>query len=183
VQQWQVYKVFTYFRNEHARLKASEALGMCVLIRRFVESREWCPSLHSDRDAFLSACSVVDVILGAKEGRCSLREAGVALEQKAQEYFDAHKRAYGEIQVKPRMHHLFDIAEQLQKSDSLDILFEAFVIEWGQLQAKPIATHVKSAPSFETSVLSSIMLSAVRNILLLVLTHIHPPRLKKELKA
>ena len=124
--------------------------------------RHWCvvglpqaaPQIHDHREAFLAACSAVDVILWAKRGGIALADAGRRLRRCMARHMTFHMRARGAQAARPKHHWAFDVADQLC-SDAF--VFDCFVVERLHLRVKACAEHIKNTRRFEWSALSSVV--------------------------
>jgi hypothetical protein len=66
-------------------------------------------------ESFTAMCEVADVILSAKYGRLDMASAAQQLRRTMSRALDLHVKAHGPDNVKPKMHWVFDIADQFEK--------------------------------------------------------------------
>ncbi len=160
---WQVFSECRHCGPERLKCSASEMLGVFPLLRHYVQTQmSNQPAIALQKDAYLAVCTTVDIILRAKKGLLSTREAAPLLRDAVQQHLHLHKRAYGSDHIKPTFHWLFDVADQLARDD---IVIDCFLVERLHLRAKQMASIVLNTRAFERSVLSS-MLLCQRNFLL-----------------
>ncbi len=81
-------------------------------------------------------------------------EAGVVRRNSVPDHFIASKAAYGSDNVTPKWHWLYDVADQMQRTDRKPAFLDAFAIERFYLRVKPVAEHADNLTCFERSVLS-----------------------------
>ena len=93
---------------------ASELLGLCGMLRHFVEVKiDVCDALAAHRASFEAACDVVDVILLCKRRVVDIAEGAAALERAVAKHMTLHRLAYGDIHLKPKHHWMMDVPEQV----------------------------------------------------------------------
>lgn len=153
-----LHEVFDVRRNRTDKLKcsASELLGVCGMVRAFIECRiPDEPSIRLQREAFLAACAVVDAILSVERrggGRAQAPHIA-GLVREAQQKLIA---AYGRAALKPKHHWAFDIPEQIMRDDAV---LDAFVLERLHLRTKRVTEQVCNTRRFEASTLAGNMAS------------------------
>jgi hypothetical protein len=167
-----LYKVFhDHYTNDDTVLKcqASDCIGIYGLLRHFVETRA-IEDMDLQRASYLAACAVVDILLQAKRGLVELTDAAVRLNAAAAQYFDRHKAAYGTVHIKPKMHWIFDLADQFNTLAALagedgdePWVPDAFVIERSHISVKESARHVHYTKTFEASVLKAHLCARVQD--------------------
>ena len=142
-------------KDSDNRVKANmtELLGVYGLIRHWVETRCDYGSLEQEKKSFLSACEIIDILLAAKRGYMQLPVAAERLRSALARHIANFVSAYGRRHVKPKMHWLWDVADQLNK---FLLLLDALVIERIHLHVKKIAVSIKNTSVFERSVLSAV---------------------------
>ena len=164
------HKIFTAWRANrmeetgHMKVTASEMLCLYGLIRHFVETRlDALPAaLYYHREAFYAACEIVDILLMAKYGLKPLHLAAAEMREAVSRCMRSHIAAYGTEGLKPKHHWCHDVAEQLERDASLDIVLDCFVIERLHKRVKSIAARCDSrgvdtevrGVSWESSVLA-----------------------------
>ena len=126
-------------------------LGLYSLFRHWVEHVLDDDRLALELDSFGKACKCIDIILDAKRRLTPMRGSGQALRRALNAYVEAHKRAYGTDNIKPKLHWMYDVADQLEGDERV---WDAFVIERLHLRVKVVADRVDNTSSFEESVLA-----------------------------
>ena len=126
-------------------------LGLYSLFRHWVEHVLEDDRLALERDSFAKACKCLDIILDAKRRLTPMRTSGQALRRALTEYVEAHKRAHQSGHIRPKLHWMFDVADQLEGDDRV---WDAFIIERLHLRVKVVADRVDNTSSWEESVLS-----------------------------
>ena len=161
VKQQYLYRLFNDFRipegSETPKVHGNmaEMLGVYGLIRHIIETD---PVLQSDllaqeRESFHALCRVLDLVLDVKFFRRRPAQTSAIVLAAHAEYMRLSIAAYGRRHCKPKMHWVFDIAQQWE-NDDLDMLFDTFTIERWHLRVRRIAQHVHNLARFEKSVLS-----------------------------
>ena len=146
-----------HLNKEHDGIKcsASECFGLCALVRHYVESvmpRD--ARLDQHKRCFLLMCRAVDVFLQVKRRLLLPAPAAMQLRSMLVDHLELHKSLYGEANVKPKNHWLFDIADFLERDT---FLFDAFVVERLHLRARTVADHACKLNSFEVAVLNGLV--------------------------
>ena len=103
-------------------------LGVYGLIRHIIATDA---ALQVPAISFNALCEVMDVILEAKQFRMGLAEAGRTVRVLHEAYMRKCIAIYGREHVKPKMHWVFDIADQLEENEWLQIVFDAFTLNAG----------------------------------------------------
>ena len=161
-----LHRIFSQYRMSTDKSKdsygkvrgnMSEMLGVYGLIRHIAETVIVDEQVALEKEAFLAACSVVDVLLDAKRGITTLRDAAQRLRGAAVHALTTLFAAHGREHTKPKHHWLFDIAELMEIHQALELLLDAFVVERNHLHAKNVAQHVRNTSCFERSVMQGIM--------------------------
>jgi hypothetical protein len=152
------YRIRSSERADKLKCTASELLGVYGLVRHYVETElqalDVAALIPKEFESFQHACRTVDILLLAKRGVLGVIEAGEVLRKCVTNHFIAHKAAYGSDNVTPKWHWMYDIADQMQRTDRKPAFLDAFAIERFHLRVKPIAEQVDNLTCFERSVLS-----------------------------
>ena len=141
--------------HEKDRLKctASELLGIYAIFRHWVETNFVDQEgIVLESASLFASFAVIDVILEAKRGIVPMAQSAQALRRAIKNHLEAHLRAYGKEDLKPKHHWLWDIAEQWLTSE---YVIDAFIIERIHLRAKDACNPVANTSSFEESVLAN----------------------------
>jgi len=160
-----LHRLFDEYRMPHGddnpkvRANMGEMLGVYGLIRHIIttDAALQVPEIAQERESFNAVCEVMDVILEAKYFRMGLAEAGRRIRVLHASYMRKCIAIYGREHVKPKMHWVFDIADQLEENEWLQIVFDAFTIERWHNRVKHHAHKVKNTRVFEKSVLSCLI--------------------------
>ena len=161
-----LHRVFSQYRmssdtskDSYGKVRGnmSEMLGVYGLIRHVAETVIVDEQIALEKEAFLAACSVVDVMLDAKRGITTLRVAAQRLRDAAVHALTTLFAAHGREHAKPKHHWLFDIAELMEIHQAMELLLDAFVVERNHLHAKDCAQHVRNTRCFERSAMQSIL--------------------------
>ena len=150
--------------HEKDKLKcsASELLGIYGIFRHWVDTHIGDREEIRLERASLDAClHVVDVILEAKRGIVTMAQSAHALRSAIKTHLEAHIRAYGKDDLKPKHHWLWDIAQQWL---SCPCVLDAFIIERIHNRARDAAVHVINTSQFEESVLAGYIASHRQSI-------------------
>ena len=99
--------------------------------------------------SFNALCEVMGVILDAKYFRMGVAEAGRRIRVLHASYIGKHIAIYGLQHVKPKLHWVFDIADQFEENEWLQLVFDAFTIERWHNRVKQHAHNVKNTKVFE----------------------------------
>ena len=157
----ELHRVFSKYRanerGEHEKLKAtaSEALGMYVLLRHWVETEIGEPAeLEAELASFKAACDCIDLILMAKKQLLPVREAAGLLRTRLSRWMRLHIQVYGEKDVHPKFHWMFDVCDQLEIDEWV---FDQLIIERLHLAVKPHAERCQNTRRYERSVLSGVL--------------------------
>ena len=149
------YRSSSSEKSDHLKASASELLGVYGLVRHwaamYVGERE---DLRAQRLSFESACDIVDLILQAKRANISMPEASLRLKRAISTHMQLYIAAYGDEELKPKHHWMFDIAEQME---SLPCVVDAFIIERIHLRIKRNAEKVHELRVFEKSVMAGVV--------------------------
>lgn len=157
---WQLFDSARASSQEKVKGSASEMLGLYSLLRHFVETRlQGVHGIVSQKASFQAACRIVDVILLAKQGRVPLKRASRMLQEALIDHLSKHKHAYGDSNLKPKHHFMFDVADQWQHQAEV---VDAFVVERLHLRVKAVAELVRNTTCFERSCLASLINSHCR---------------------
>ena len=164
VKQRDLHRLFDDYRmpdvdNIRVRANMGEVLGVYGLIRHIVttDAALQVPEIAQERESFNAVCEVMDVILEAKYFRMGVAEAGRRIRVLHASYMRKCIAIYGRDHVKPKMHWVFDIADQFEENEWLKIVFDAFTIERWHNRVKQHAHNVKNTKVFEKSVLSCLI--------------------------
>ena len=65
-----------------------------------------------------------------------------------------HVAAYGEEFVKPKHHWCYDIAEQLERDQDVQVLLDAFVVERLHLRFRDLADRITNPTRIEPTLLT-----------------------------
>ena len=104
---WQVFQSERCPSGDKLKASASEMLGLYALLRHFAETRmRDVVGLEPQKASFFAACSIMDVILLAKQGRVPLQQASGMLRRALVDHLDKHKSAYNTENLKPKNHLL-----------------------------------------------------------------------------
>ena len=158
----QLHRIFSEYRRSGTdadfgvKANPSEMLGLYGLIRHWAETRVLPIDLEEEREYYLSACKIVDVCLMAKRQVITCEQAGPMLRACVGDYLVRHKTLWGTAFFTPKVHWMFDIAEQMLLGDD-GLLLDALVIERIHLRVKCFAEHVKNTRCFEQSVLRKVL--------------------------
>ena len=138
------------------KISASDLLLCYGLVRHFVETRiEESPDLALNRAAFFAACEVVDTILMAKRGRKPLGEAAAELRDAVSRCIALHIAAYGEEDIKPKHHWVYDVADWMERNKDKQLVLDEFIVERLHLRFRDIAHRVDNPKNWEASVLAA----------------------------
>ena len=167
-----LWKIFSEWRQnasgEHDKLhcSASELLGCYKLVQLLLELRVApdAPDLASKTESFRLCCKAVDIIQAAKKRVIPMREAADFLEATFIAYIAKHKEAYGDANIRPKFHWLFDIIEQFRRDPSVH---DQFIIERLHLRIKRPAVKVDNLRRWERSVLAESLNHQVQDLQLL----------------
>lgn len=154
-----LYHVFESCRSpSHDRFKCScsEMLAVYGFIRHYVQTRCNTPELAMQRASFEACCKVLDVIVAAKRCIIPMQQSSALLYAALSDHMRKHLAAYGDENIKPKHHWMFDVAEQML---SMPCVLDAFIVERLHLRVKSIAAPVLCTSSFERSVLAGVMTS------------------------
>ena len=103
---WTIFSDWHHDTNvRHGTMKASmsELLGLCGLLRHFVEVRVVDHTLIAEEVyLFGLTCKALDLLLAAKKRRMDVREAGRQLLLVLEEHLQSHVRAHGDRLVIPK---------------------------------------------------------------------------------
>ena len=154
-----LYRVFNHHRNgcepEKVRANCSEMLGLCGILRHFVETHlSDVAELRPQRLSFFAACEIIDILLAAKRINCEITAVASRLRNACSLHMQLHIRAYGTRGVLPKHHWLMDVPDQILRSGCV---LDCFVLERSHLRVKGIAESVKNTTRYEGSVLSSLL--------------------------
>jgi hypothetical protein len=148
-------------RGEHAREserkvkpRVAELLGLYGLIRHATETKVF-DNVDAEMQVFIASCKPLDILLSVKRRAITMRSGARLLLGAQADYLRLYKATHDE-DVKPKVHWIFDIAEQMLQSADEDegaVLLDALVVERIHLGVKAFATHVQNTRAFETSVL------------------------------
>ncbi|CAK0824718.1 unnamed protein product [Prorocentrum cordatum] len=145
--------------KEHWRSSASELLCIYPLVRHFA-----CivilPNFDELRDEVASLChcfAVIDKIQRAKAGDIDASALGAAVDRHA----DAHEKAYGADNWKPKFHLATHIPEQVEK---FDVVLDCFVVERSHLLPKMILDNQDILKGFEKAAISRVLLARLQEL-------------------
>ena len=110
--------------------------------------------LESEKASFLAVCSIVDVIILAKQRRVTMQQASDLLLRALTDHLEKHKAAYGTGSLKPKHNFMFDVACQWLYQE---LVVDAFVIERLHLRVKVVAELVRNTQTFERSSSASLI--------------------------
>lgn len=105
-------------------------------------------------NSFRALCTVVDILVAAKNGLVTSADAAKQLEESTSLFFRLHKVAYATSVLKPKHHWLLDVPGQLRRDG---MVLDAFVIERQHLLVKGVAEHIRNLSDFEGSLCSSVL--------------------------
>ena len=155
-----LHMVFNEFRSHSSaaadklKASASEMLGLYGLLRHWAATEIGDrPEVRAERESFEAACRVVDIMLTAKRGLLPVKSAAEQVILAHSHYMNLHKLAYGDENIVPKHHWMFDIGEQMRK---MDFIFDAFIIERLHLRVKRILDNIKDLSHLESSTLAGI---------------------------
>ena len=107
--------------NDNPRVRANmgELLGVYGLIRHIIttDAALQVPAIAQERESFNAVCEVMDVILETKYFRMGVAEAGRRIRVLHASYIGKHIAIYGLQHVKPKLHWVFDIADQFEENE------------------------------------------------------------------
>ena len=153
-----LWRIFCQWRKngegEHDKVKcsASELLGCYALVRLLFEVRvPAAPERAAAKESFLLCCKLVDIFQRAKKKSISMSTAADMLDETVPAYINKHKEAYGDDNVRPKFHWLFDIIEQMRVQT---MLHDQFIIERLHLWIKRPAEKIDNTRRWERSVLA-----------------------------
>ena len=158
-----LHRIFNSYRiNEErgykVKARSSELLGLYGLLRHFVETRAFPEAMHPVLKVFLASCKIVDICLAAKRRLVGLRQSAGFLRAAVRDYLRLHKLAFDTRHLTPKVHWLFDIADQMEiGAESESMLLDALVIERIHLTVKAVAYHVTNTRTCERSVLEGVV--------------------------
>ena len=158
-----IWRIFSSYRRkgnseDDFDIKASsgEMLTLYALMRHGVETVELPATMAEERSVFLSACKVVDTLLMVKMQMLDPAVGAALLRECLRAYLIRYKRLWGTQNLIPKVHWLFDIAEQML-SGSDEVLLDGFVLERIHLRVKVFAEKTKLAKGMERSVLQRVL--------------------------
>jgi len=144
------------FQQKKIKAKCNELLDLYAIIRHRIDTTTFPPCVSGELNVYQHACSVMDVILAHKRGLISSREAAASLRSRVANYINKHKEIYGRTKFRPKVHWMYDVADQLDYAADHGLpCVDQFVIERIHLAIKSRAENVKKskADAFSTSVL------------------------------
>ena len=132
--------------NIRMRGNMGEMLGVYGLVRHIIttDAALQVPAIAQERESFNAVCEVMDVILEAKYFRMGVAEAGRRIRVLHASYMRKCIAIYGREHVKPKMHWVFDIADQFEENEWLQLVFDAFTIERWHNRVKKHAHNAKN---------------------------------------
>ena len=152
---WRIFDQSRKALQDKVKASASEMLLLYVLLRQFFVSRiAHRPELAANLRSFCAACACVDILLSAKRRHISTRDASARLFAALRHHGICHVAAYGNQNLKPKFHWLWDIAELLCKDD---FVLDCFVVERLHKRAKSIANNIRNTRCYERSVLAGVL--------------------------
>ena len=156
----ELHRVFNEYRSRSSdradKLKctASELLSVYGLVRQYVETRiPERADLAAERKSFFAACTVVDLVLLAKRGTADMRTAGGRVREALSFHLACHIETYGTGWIKPKHHWMYDVCDQMERTDRPTFMADAFIVERLHLRVKPFAERTDNLKSFERSIL------------------------------
>lgn len=156
----QLHRVFDPYResaDDSTKLKcsASEMLGLYAILRYIVAANvPRIAELERKLASFGAACTVIDIIVAAKNGTTEAHHAAVSLQRALQQHMSLHMAAYGEGSIRPKHHWNFDLPGQFARDG---MVLDAFVVERTHLKVKRVADLIKNTSCFERSVLAGVL--------------------------
>ena len=164
----ELYRIFSEWRRnssgemEKLRASASECLGMYAILRHWAESEiGQQPDLLAQVASLKAGCEAIDLIQMAKRRCLPMREAATRLRTTLSTWLRLHKIVYGESNIAPKFHWMFDIADQF---DQDEFVIDQLVIERMHLVCKPHAERIDNTTTYERSVLSGITNSQIGSL-------------------
>ena len=152
---WRIFDQSRKGLQEKIKASASEMLILYVLLRHFFICRVGHrPDIAAKLQSFIAACAVVDILLLAKRRHISTKDASARLFAALRHHGRCHVAAYGNQNLKPKFHWLWDIAELLSKDD---YVLDCFVVERLHQRAKSIANNIRNTRCYERSVLAGVL--------------------------
>jgi hypothetical protein len=118
------------------------------------------PNFDELRDEVASLChcfAVIDKIQRAKAGDIDASALGAAVDRHA----DAHEKAYGADNWKPKFHLATHIPEQVEK---FDVVLDCFVVERSHLLPKMILDNQDILKGFEKAAISRVLLARLQEL-------------------
>ena len=136
--------------------KASDYLGIYVLMRHYVESDLVHDArISAQRESFEAACDVVDLCMAAKRSSgLAFQNAATALRGALKRHADKFQVAYGAGPVLPKHHAAFHVPDQFLKDGCV---VDMFVVERLNLRVKEVAEPVDDTHVWERSVSASLL--------------------------
>ena len=149
-------------RVDKVRASASELLGLYSLLRHYFHTEfAITPALRPHWDCFQACCAILDMILAAKRGDISPREAANALRQRIRRFLELHIACYGTAHVRPKHCWMWAIPEHWERDDKV---WDAFIIEREHLIVKPAAERLRSMHRAERTILSGVINSQIASL-------------------
>ena len=147
------YRSRSCHKAEKLKGSSSETMGAYSLLRHFFETKlRNQPEIELQMDSFMRCCYIVDAILELKKGLTSRADSVRTLRRCLREYMDAHIRAYGTDNIRPKMHWLWDIIDQFEAD--FDV-FDSLIVERIHLRIKKGCDPIENTRSFERSALAA----------------------------
>ena len=152
---WRIFDQSRKGLQDKVKASASEMLLLYVLLRHFFICRVGHrPEIAAKLESFCAACACVDILLLAKRRHIATTEASSRLQAALRHHGRCHVAAYGNQNLKPKFHWLWDIAELLSKDD---FVLDCFVVERLHQRAKGVANNIRNTRSYERSVLAGVL--------------------------
>ena len=137
------------------RASASELLALYSLLRHFVATQVAIHAEHSAAwQSFTACCTLLDLILAAKNGMLSPRATAPMLRQQIASFMQKHISAHGSSYVRPKHCWAWAIPEHWTRDD---FVFDAFIVERMHLVVKQTAAPVRYTPRLEQTTLAGVL--------------------------
>ena len=111
-----MHRVFDSRRGslgDKIKASASELLGLHAVLLHFAEFLLVGVAGMEDKvSSFQAACRTIETISLVKQGRIGMQHGATLLQARHSDHLQKHVAAYGEDNVLPKHHLIFDVADQ-----------------------------------------------------------------------
>ena len=154
-----LHRIFDEWRSSTdggIKCGCSEALCLFMVLNCWVEEHVLGPASTPFKESFRAMAKVISILLATKRRKMSMTDGAARLASAHRSYYRAHIAAYGDEHVKPKMHYIFDIAEQFEEFVRWCVL-DMFVVERLHQTVRDIARLVDYTGRWERSILSAVI--------------------------